>query len=525
MKLRIPFAYNERDQEENQPATTDKKGHLQTNRSTNHLLPGLASSRLHSWKEIAAFFNRDVRTVRRWEIERKMPVYRVPGGPRSGVYAYVNELERWLRDDGGRSLTEQQCVEMRHLSTVEVVLPAAPERSSSKDPAPSSPISVPGAHERGHWISMALKLALGIACCLAVVWFLRAHHVASTSLQGFTHAGLREDVEAPEAQDLYLRGRYFWNLRTEEGVKQGLALFSKAADQDPHFAAAYAGIADSYILIRQYGHMPDSQAFPLALKASQRALALDANSFEGHRSYAFVLNYWMWNFHAAEDEFRKVIALRPDDALGHHWYATSLYSNGRFHDALEEIEIARQLQPESIAILANRDLLLAQMDQQAAFTDLLLLEDANPSFPPIHSYLAEIHLTRGELKQYLEESWLAASLSGDAQRAQIIQHAQSELAARGSRATLLRLADGYADLADREFPDAMTPAFLYARLGEKQRALHYLTLACGRHESSFLRVGYDKAFTSLSTDVTFQNLLRRRNTPMGADGPSTSSGC
>jgi tetratricopeptide (TPR) repeat protein len=336
---------------------------------------------------------------------------------------------------------------------------------------------------------------------------------------------LKEDGAVPEAQDLYLRARYFWNLRTEDGIKEALVLFSKATDRDPQFAAAYAGIADSYILLRQYGHMPDSEAFPRALEASQKALALDANSFEAHRSYAFVLNYWLWNFRGAEDEFRKVIAIHPDDALTRHWYATSLYSTGRFRDALEQIEIARQLQPESIAILANRDLLLAQLDQQAAFTDLLLLEDANPSFPSIHSYLAEIYLNRGEISRYLEESRLAASLSGDTQRAQIIQNAQSELAARGDKATLLKLADSYGDRVDKEFPDAMTPAFLYIRLGEKQRSLHYLALACHRHESSFLRVGYDKAFDPLTTESTFQDLLRRRNTPASADNFSTSPGC
>jgi tetratricopeptide (TPR) repeat protein len=514
--LFIQYAYNDRTQEESQSTTSDTKGHLQTQRLSKPISPSPTPTRLNSWKEIAAFFDKDVRTLRRWEVERKMPVHRVPGGPRSGVYAYVNELERWLRSDE-EATQEHQTKEQPETQLTETTVHREPQGSYPVDhPQPESVI-VASPSKSTLWKSRRPKFALGLAICLAIVWLVRASVHSPRQPKSSSSSGAGLTGRSAEVQDLYLRGRYFLNLRTEQGIKQALELFSTAAEQDPHFAAAYAGIADSYILIRQYGHMPDSEAFPRALEASQKALALDANSFEAHRSYAFILNYWLWNFHDAEKEFLRVIAIHPDDALAHHWYATSLYSAGRFRDALEQIEIARQLQPESIAILANRDLLLAEIDRKSAFNDLIQLAKANPSFPPIHSYLAQIYFSNGETKQYLDESIVAASLSGDTQRSEILQSARSELTSRGSRNTLNRIAEGFGNLADKDFPDAMTPAFLYVHLGEKERSLHYLALACHRHESTFLRIGYDKSFEPLIAEGAFQELLRRRNTPIDRD--------
>ena len=353
-------------------------------------------------------------------------------------------------------------------------------------------------------------LALGM-----VAWL--AHHRAAshTVTANPPRPGVREKGSLdPAAQELYLRGRYLWNMRTEKSLTQAQDLFSQAILHDPHFAAAFAGLADTYILLRQYGSMADSEAFSRALVASQSAIALDDNSPEAHRSYAFILNYWIWDFAAAEREFRRAMELNPDDAQTHSWYATSLFSAGRFQDAVTEIDLARRLQPESISILANRGLLLSKVDPEAAETSLVQLEMANPGVAYVHTMLAYVYVQRAEYPQFLEESALAASPEGHRERLPVIRQAQQQLAAQDVHAMFAVLTAGDGALADQGYPDAMTPAYDAMRLGNRERTLHYLQLACSRREAAFLPVSRDPVFAPLTGDPEFLHLLQRRNTPL-----------
>ncbi len=318
----------------------------------------------------------------------------------------------------------------------------------------------------------------------------------------------------PEAEELYLRGMYLWNQRTEASLDQAIDLFTQSIVHDPNFAAAYAGLADSYLLLRQYGPMKDAEAFPRGLAACRQALALDDASPAAHRAYGFVLNYWMWDFPAAEREFKRSIELRPDDALTHSWYATSLYSAGRYPEAMREIETARRLAPDSNSILANRGLLLGALDPAAATAYLHDLERANASFPPIHTYLATIEFRAGEYRESLEESRRAAQLRQDATEIALLDAAGKQLAQRGPEAMLGSLAAGYGRLVDSGRPNAMLPASLYARLQDRPRTLHYLKLSCDRREAYFLAVDQDASFRFLAGDPEFRALLVRRQTPL-----------
>ena len=144
-----------------------------------------------------------------------------------------------------------------------------------------------------------------------------------------------------QAEELYLQGRYHWNKRTGPDLTEALDDFTKSIDVDPTFAKGYAGSADCYNLLREYSDMPGSQAFPLAITAARKAIALDDSLAEGHRDLAFAYFYWNWDAPGAEREFRRAIALDPNDAEAHHWYATALSAMGRHQEALGEIEHAR----------------------------------------------------------------------------------------------------------------------------------------------------------------------------------------
>ena len=511
--------------------------------------PALATERLNSWKEIASFFDKDVRTVRRWEAMRRLPIHRVPGGGRSGVFAYVSELERWLAEPEGQQARGEG--ELSSLSTAvdteaypQNNFPAAdgqsadPSLANSPLPAAADPPDtvdtdrnanplVPEAPERRRASDLSRPqsrrslliagLILSAAVVVTAAIMVRRHtlpqRTAVSSAEAQNQPGGKPSANA-EAQDLYLRGLSFWEQRTETSLTQAIDLFTQSIVHDPHFAAAYAGLADSYILLRQYGHMTDGEAFPRALAASQQALALDDSSHQAHRAYAFILNYWMWNFPEAQKEFERAIQLSPNDAQTHSWYATSLFSIARYQQAMYEIDTARRLAPESISILTNRGLLLSEVDKDAGRAYLLELEKLNPGFANVHRYLADSYLLSQDYSAYLDESERAAALVKDPAEVAELDRARRELDAHGPAAMLRQQAAAYGRAVDEGRPLAMQPAALYARLGDADRTLHYLKLAADRHESNFPLIDHDPIYRFLDGRPDFSALLAVRNTPL-----------
>jgi tetratricopeptide (TPR) repeat protein len=157
-------------------------------------------------------------------------------------------------------------------------------------------------------------------------------------------------VVNPEAYESYLKGRYFWNKRTADGLKAALAYFNQAIEEDPKYAQAYSGLADTYALLGdwQYAVMTPKEAFPKAKAAAIKALELDSALGEAHNSLAFVLDGFDWDFDAAGKEFRRAIELNPGYATAHHWYAWHLSLLGRCDEAIAEMRKAENLDPLSL---------------------------------------------------------------------------------------------------------------------------------------------------------------------------------
>ena len=172
-------------------------------------------------------------------------------------------------------------------------------------------------------------------------------------------------VVNPEAYESYLKGRYFWNKRTADSLKAALAYFNQAIEQDPKFAQAYSGLADTYALLGdwQYAVMRPKEAFPKAKAAAIKALELDSTLGEAHNSLAFVLDAFDWNLDAAGKEFRRAIELNPGYATAHHWYAWHLSLLGRFDEAITEMRKAENLDPLSLIINAD----LAELSSYRTF--------------------------------------------------------------------------------------------------------------------------------------------------------------
>ena len=155
---------------------------------------------------------------------------------------------------------------------------------------------------------------------------------------------------SPEAYQLYLKGRYFWNKRTEDGLRKALEYFQRAIDLDPNYALAYAGLADCYVLLSDYGGLPPKDAFPRAKAAGLKALEIDDKLAEAYPSLAWVRCFYDWDFPGAEGDFKRAIELNPNYATAHHWYGWYLALMGRFEEAIAQVKKAQELDPLSLVI-------------------------------------------------------------------------------------------------------------------------------------------------------------------------------
>ena len=260
-----------------------------------HGEPVGAKKRLDSWKEIATFFDRDERTVKRWEKERGLPVYRVPGSARGGVFAYAEELAEWLKapnpnlESGETPVAEitsgREKIESKAPGSVPSnVLPMKPaDETLSIEPEPIPPTPA----------------TAGIFSARALLWIVPLLAIAVSFVAlSFSHRrpGLKHALAAPhlpatEAQDLYLKGRYYFEKRTPDDLNKAVDFFTQAIVHDPGYAAPYVGLADSYNLLREYSAMPSQEAYPRARAAASKAVELDPGNAEGHNSLAFA-SFW-----------------------------------------------------------------------------------------------------------------------------------------------------------------------------------------------------------------------------------------
>src|SRR5262249_50728637 len=156
-----------------------------------------------------------------------------------------------------------------------------------------------------------------------------------------------------EAYQLYLKGRYYWNKRTEDSFQKAIDYFGQAIDRDPNYALAYTGLADSYTFLSSQGIRPPTEVYPLAKKAAAKAIDLDGTLSEAHTSAAYVKLYYDWDWGGAEQEYTRAIKLNPNYATPHHGFAYLLISSGRTNSAFAEIEKAEAIDPLSLIINAD----------------------------------------------------------------------------------------------------------------------------------------------------------------------------
>jgi eukaryotic-like serine/threonine-protein kinase len=350
-------------------------------------------------------------------------------------------------------------------------------------------------------ISDVLQVQEEIAQAIAAR--LRARLGGSTTGEG----PKRYTSDSAAYQD-YLRGRYFWNKRSEEGFRRAVSFFNQAIERDPSYALAYAGLADTYALLSDYSIMPPHEAMPRARAAAERAIELDDALAEGHTSRAFVRMAYEWKWAAAESDFRRAIELNPNYATAHQWYASLLVQTGRTGEALSEIKFAQELDPLSSIISANAGLYLYySRDYDGAERQLRKTLEVDDSFGVAHLYLGYVHLQQQEAARAVAEIERAHQLMGDdPETMAALGHAY---AAAGRRADALELLSRLRARGRRGYVSPYFMAVVHTGLAEREQALRQLEQAFADRHPGMILLKFDPRFDPLRRDPRLARLIGR----------------
>jgi TolB-like protein/DNA-binding winged helix-turn-helix (wHTH) protein/Tfp pilus assembly protein PilF len=320
-------------------------------------------------------------------------------------------------------------------------------------------------------------------------------------------------VVKPEAYEAYLKGRYFWNKRTGDGLKKAIEYFTVAIEKDPNYAEAYAGLADSYALSGdwEYGILSPHDASLEAKAAATKALDLDDSLGEAHTSRAFALDLYDWDWSAAEMEYRRAIALNPGYATAHHWYAWHLMVIGRTDEGILELRKAESLDPLSLIIRADLAdaLCIAHRYSESVQQSERTLE-MDPNFAIGHYELGQAFVQKQMYNEAIAEFQRAIELAGD--NAAFDSNLAYVYAVSGRRDDALKMAQDLETRASASSAADSNIALIYVGLVDNDKAMIWLNKAYqARFNPSIL---LRPAFDPLRSDARFQDLRRRIGLPL-----------
>jgi TolB-like protein/DNA-binding winged helix-turn-helix (wHTH) protein/Flp pilus assembly protein TadD len=311
----------------------------------------------------------------------------------------------------------------------------------------------------------------------------------------------------PEAYEAYLKGRYYWNKRTADGLQKALIYFQQAINKDPAYGAAYSGLADCNSGLAWHGFKSPAEALPKADAAALKAVEIEPQSAEAHASLGLVLNH-SWDWAGAEAEFKRALQLDPHYANAHHWYGDTLSVMGRHDEALLEAKQALELDPLNLMIstwVGLRYYLARKYDLAIEQGRNTVELDAN--FAAAHLLLGESYVQMGLHEQGLAELQTAAGLSGNSPLylAQLaVAHALA-----GRRTEALPIIAQLQTISSNRYVSPYGLAQIYAALNDKEQTFKWLQIAYDDRAVWMSYLAVDPVFDSLRSDQRFQYLLRR----------------
>jgi TolB-like protein/Tfp pilus assembly protein PilF len=313
-------------------------------------------------------------------------------------------------------------------------------------------------------------------------------------------------TEDPEAYQLYLRGRFYWSKRTEEGLNRGVEYFKQAIEKDPGYALAYAGMADCYAIMVELEGSSPTEIRPKVKAAAQKAIELDDSLAEAHTSLAAAYEY-EWDWPKAEEQYRRAIEMNPNYATAHHWYAAYLISRLRSDEAISEMRLAQELDPLSLIINTSLGRVLYGARQyDRAMEQLKKTIDMDSNFAEAHFQIAMVYEQKRMYGEALTEYQKAIELYQDPT---MTAWSARIYALTGRRSEAERVLAQLTEQAKQKYISPYPIATVYAALGDKDKAFEYLEKVYDERSYYVVFLNIDSVLDGLRSDARFQDLLRR----------------
>jgi tetratricopeptide (TPR) repeat protein len=331
-----------------------------------------------------------------------------------------------------------------------------------------------------------------------------AHRIAFAL--GSSLRGTNGQMVNAQARDAYLRGRYLWNQRTVHGLTESIRYYTEALRADPHYAEAYAGLAESYVLLSIYGDVHPSGSLTKAQSAAESALQLDSNLSQAHTALAAVKTDRDWDWSGAEREYRRALELNPGDPTAHHWYALHLSRLGRWQEA--ETEIQRALALDPLSLIINTD--AAEIAYWSRRPDLAMSRvDAvltlNPGFAQARlvkgKVLEQLHRYREADAEFVE----AGRLFGEPKS--LLSVRAHALALAGENDQSLKIVSGLESASNQRYISGVHIAQVYCALHRPDDALKWLDRAYQQHDTGINMLKVEPMFDGCRADPRFQHLI------------------
>jgi tetratricopeptide (TPR) repeat protein len=460
--------------------------------------PDQSERRLDGWKAIAGYFRRDRTTVMRWARERDLPVHRLPGGKQGSVFAYEHELAAWAGQAEQRDLESP--------GALPPPLPVSAEadpRLQEGTPSSAAPSPLPRKGKR-LFVGASVVIAIG-ALVVATVML--------TDMLAPGPSPIERAAALPHNKtvtDDYVAARDLWARRTPEDLRRAIALYEKVIAADKDFAPAYAGLAEAWLIYREYGAATESRAYSAAKSAVEQALALDNQLAAAHRANGFIQYWWSYDAQRSVDSFRRALALDPRDGLTHFWYANVLSDLGQDAAAQREYDTAQLLLPGTPAIAVERACAHWQAGRdRRAVMELEQLKSQYPADATIRNCLAWAHISRGDIKAYAREYRALAALRGVPEMKRLSTQLDTAIERNPATAHLVLVAEARREFAEGERKTRMTPAFHASCMGDRATLVILLKQAATLGERWYSATLNKRIAEKWRGDAEVQRLLRK----------------
>ncbi len=524
---------------------------------------GAGPDRLDSWKEIASYLKREVRTVQMWEKKEGLPIHRHFHNHLGTVFAFRSEIEAWglkqatkhqqrasvASETSGPSTKPSIRIAIASLHPSQdnpddraLCMTILSETIAALDLLDSSNVQVLGLDlsqqtsetldYRLEWEiwndhdHLTLKASLLELKSQLIVWSRNFHLTPEAGGEISTHiadqiarylwlktiSSLRPSlsirrVEAMSSREAYLKGRYFLSQRNEEGMRKAAGWFRAAIKEDPDFALPYSGLADSLTLLSFYEIESPSITMPAARCAALKALELAPNVAEAHASLADIRLHFDRDWDGADQEYRQAIQCNPEYALGYHWYANLLSARGQHEAACVAIMNALEIDPVSLItqVWAGVTQYLAHRFDEAIAHYQSALE-LDPHYIWAHMYMAQALEQKGRYHEAIREFDTTIQLAGGSSCVTAMKaHA---LAAAGETSAARVILRRLRNLPNLKCMPSYDIAATYAALGESSQMAVWLMRACEERNMKLFKLRRDPRFDNARHSIQFQQVVQ-----------------